>query len=160
MNKKKGKSDGGQGVAAFNRDSDLSFAAEAPGGPGRSRATSTVVPSCGDPNCYARKCVEEASGETEGLEGAIESLVQVVFPCKPGEVLMGHHQDSWHPGGLMAFWDHEDLVVADPATGDKMLVICYEEQHRASSRPYYTWYCAQEQPDDPATEDYMERISS
>jgi hypothetical protein len=149
-----------QHVAGFNRDSDLSYAAEAPGGPEGSRSSSAHLPSCGDPNCYARRCVEKASGATEGLEGAIESLIQVVFTCKPGDVPPGDYQDSWHPDGLMAFWDHEDLMVADPTSDDKWLVICYEEQHRASSRPYYTWFCAQEQPDDPATQDYMEKISS
>lgn len=184
--KKEQKSDGARGVA----ETQPSSAAEAPGGhtsasaeratfasPGvvgtsscdSGRLSATEPNESNVPKCehgLADRCPEcdGPPGHTGALGpvGFDDSgtLVPFVFTCTPGDVPPGDYQDCWHPNTHMAFWDHEEMVVADCHSGDKYTVICYEQQRRPSSRPYFTWFCAPQQPANPATQDFMREISS
>lgn len=162
MSRKKVQSDSAS-VAGFNRDSDLTFAAEAPGGPEGSGSASSpraVHDSPGDVGIQGACCISDDVDCDCYVDYDSESLVPFVFTCKPGDVPPGDYQDAWHPEGMMAFWDHDEMIVACCTSGDKWKVICFEQQRRPSRHPFYTWYCDPQQPADPATEEWMEKISS
>ena len=87
-------------------------------------------------------------------------LEQFTFTCAPDVIPPGDFQDCWNPDTFMAFWDDDKIIVADTQSDARWEVISYEQQGRASSRPYYTWYCARIGVLDPCDESFMRSISS
>ena len=121
-----------------------------------SSASDDSCPDCGeicdDEFCF---CKSDCTICGEDL-----SLEQFTFTITPDVLPVGDHQDCWNPATYMAFWDDDELIVADTQSDARWRVISCEPQTRAASRQYYTWYCERIGVLDPCDEDFMKSISS
>lgn len=118
---------------------------------------------CGEP-CNDDRCLcHPTCGACDDDSYVDFALEQFTFTCTPEALDFGDYQDCWSPDTYMAFWeDGEDpsLIVADTQSDARWRVINFEQQQRASSRPFYTWFCERIGVTDPCDEEYLRGISS
>lgn len=112
--------------------------------------------TCDDDFCFCPPTCAICGGDGTDL-----SLEQFTFTIEPGTLPPGDYQECFSPDMLTAFWDDDELIVADTQSDARWRFVYFEPQNNSpTSRQYYTWYCKRIGVANPCDENFMKAISS